>query len=92
MIEASLDEQGRITFSEAARTQLRLLPGMTFVVEPDEAGGVRLEPQPEQPQLIEKDGVWVVRGELTEDITDIVKHDRELRLAHPRITMRSSSV
>ncbi len=82
IVEVSLDEHGRIVFSETARSQLGLLPGMTFVVAPEASGGVRLEPQPEQPHLVEIDGILVVRGELTEDITDIVKRDRELRLAH----------
>jgi hypothetical protein len=62
VVEISLDEQGRLLFSEAVRSQLGRVPGMTFIVASEETGGVRLEPQPDPPTLVEKDGIWVVRG------------------------------
>ncbi len=80
VVEVSLDEQGRIVFSEVARNKLGLLPGMTFTVASEKSGGVRLEPQADQPLLIEKSGILVVSGKVMEDITDIVKRDREERI------------
>ena len=80
VIEISLDERGQILIPETVRSQLGLLPGMTFVVESEEKGGVRLRPQPEQPVLVNKDGIWIVRGEILTDMTDIVQRDRERRV------------
>ncbi len=81
VVEVTLDDRGRIVIPEAVRDQLGLQPGMTLVVETEEKGGVRLRPQPEQPVLINKDGIWVIQGEILEDLTDVVKRERERRIA-----------
>ena len=81
VVEVTLDDRGRIVIPEAVRDQLGLKPGMMLVVETEEKGGVRLRPQPEQPVLINKDGIWVIQGEILEDLTDVVKRERERRIA-----------
>lgn len=82
VVEISLDEQGRIIFPEAVRNKLGLQLGMTFVVAPEKSGGVRLEPQVDQPLLIDENGILVVAVKVMEDITDIVNRDREERIRH----------
>ncbi len=79
-VEVLLDDHGRILIPEALRDRLNLSVGMTFVVEKDAQGEVLLSPQTEPPILIDEDGILVATGELTGDVTDIVRHERNRRV------------
>ncbi len=79
-VEVLLDDQGRILIPEALRDRLNLSVGMTFVVEEDAQGEVLLSPQAEPPILIDENGILVATGELTGDVTDIVRHERDRRV------------
>ena len=81
LFEISLDELGHILIPEALRSRLGLTPGMTLVVEKGDNGGVRLRLQPELPMLVNKGGVWVVRGNPLGDLTDIVRRERDQRVS-----------
>jgi bifunctional DNA-binding transcriptional regulator/antitoxin component of YhaV-PrlF toxin-antitoxin module len=80
IFEVSLDELGRILISEAIRSRLGLLPGMMLVVEKGDNGSVRLRLQPEQPVLIDKGGILVVRAKALSDLNDIVRQERDRRV------------
>jgi len=74
-----LDKHGRIRLPKSVRAQLGLLPGDEVVVELAEVG-VILTPVPREPELINKRGLLVVRGELIGDIENLTERDREERI------------
>jgi hypothetical protein len=45
-------------------------------------GRIVLEPLPEDPELIEKDGLLVVRPRITGNIVNWVQQDRDDRITH----------
>ncbi len=77
VIEVELDELNRIVISPDLRRRLGLAPGMTLIVEEEGSGRVALHIQPEPALLIDKGGVLVATGELVDDITDIVREERD---------------
>ncbi len=79
-IQLSLDDLGRILIPDALRSRLGLKPGMTLVVEDAEQGGVQLRVESEASALVEKNGLLVFRGEITGDVKDIVRQERESRV------------
>ena len=81
LVELAVDEKGRIWIPRTLQTRLGLELGMTLVVEEGDSGGVRLRPGPELVTLIDKDGILVVRAEPAADLTDVVRHERDLRIA-----------
>lgn len=81
VVEVLVDDAGRIVIPAALQAQLGLSPGMTLVVESGENGGVRLRPQSESPILVDKGGVWVVRAEPLDDLTDAVEREHERRVS-----------
>ena len=76
-----VDALGRVTLAPELLSALRLSPGTTLVLELEE-GRIVLEPLPENPELIEKDGLLVVRPRITGNIANWVQQDRDERLAH----------
>jgi bifunctional DNA-binding transcriptional regulator/antitoxin component of YhaV-PrlF toxin-antitoxin module len=76
-----IDAQGRVCLAPELLSALQLAPGTTLVLELKE-GRIILEPLPEEPELIEKDGLLVVRPRLTGNILDWVQQDRDERIAH----------
>jgi len=76
-----IDAQGRVSLAPELLSALQLTPGTTLMLELKE-GRIVLEPLPEDPELIEKDGLLVVRPRLTGNISDWVQQDRDERLAH----------
>lgn len=80
VIEVSLDDLGRILIPAQLRGRLGLSPGMTLIVEKGEKDGVRLRPQSESPELIEKEGVLVVRAEPLGDLANITRRERDRRV------------
>jgi bifunctional DNA-binding transcriptional regulator/antitoxin component of YhaV-PrlF toxin-antitoxin module len=81
--QTKIDESGRIALPEKIISDLRLIPGTEFVVE-ERNGKVTLIPiekEKEETLLVEKDGILVLRAQISEDITDMVKRDREARIS-----------
>jgi AbrB family looped-hinge helix DNA binding protein len=82
-VEVEVDEQGRIAVPTVVRDRLALKPGMTLVVEQELPDRTYLRVRDDdEPQLVEKNGIWVIEGELTEDIGDPVRKDRDERVRH----------
>lgn len=80
VIEVSLDDLGRILIPAELRGRLGLSPGMTLIVEKGEKDGVRLRPQSESPELVEKEGVLVVRAEPLGDLANVIRRERDRRV------------
>lgn len=88
-IEVVLDEEGRLALPETLRSRLDLAPGMTLVVE-REAGGetylrVQKSAEAEAARFVEKEGVLVVRGELSGDADNVAREERDRRVEDPRL-------
>lgn len=81
VIELFLDESGHILIPKALRSRLNLSPGMTLVVEEDEEEGMYLRPDVETLELVDKEGILVVRtAQILDNLTDVVRQEREQRL------------
>ena len=80
-IEVSVDAQGCIMIPSEIQHRLGLAPGMTLVVEEREKGEICLRVQKEFPELVDKEGVLVVRAEATGDLTKAVEHEHGRRLS-----------
>jgi len=77
---AEIDEMGRVKIAPELLSSLHLSPGATLLLEAT-GGRIMLEPIPEEPELIEKDGLLVVRPRITGNITNSVQRDREERIS-----------
>jgi len=75
-----VDEQGRVSLAPELLSALQLSPGATLMLELKK-GRIVLEPLPEEPELIEKDGLLVVRPRITGNIANWVQQDRDERIA-----------
>lgn len=80
-IEVTIDNHGGIMLPRELKNRLGLLPGMTMVVEQDDAEGVCLRVQAESPQLVDKQGIIVIRAESSEDLTNVIRSTRDQRLS-----------
>lgn len=81
IVEVSVDNQGRIKIPEEVRKRLGLSPGTRLIVEEGERGEIRLHVPEAPPQLVEKEGVLVVRATATGDLKDAVRRERDQRLS-----------
>lgn len=75
-IQVIVDDQGRIIIPSAIRKQLGLSQGMTLVVEEGEEDKLCLRIQEESPDVVDKQGVLVVKAEPLEDLTHITQRER----------------
>lgn len=80
-IEVSVDSQGCITIPAEIQYRLGLFPGMTLIVEEGEKGTICLRVQKEFPELVEKQGVLVVKSEAVGDLAAAVRCERDRRLS-----------
>jgi bifunctional DNA-binding transcriptional regulator/antitoxin component of YhaV-PrlF toxin-antitoxin module len=80
-IEVSLDNHGGIVLPQELKNRLGLSPGMTMIVEEDDEEGVCLRVQTESPELVDKQGIIVVRAESSEDLTNVTRREREHRVS-----------
>lgn len=80
-IEVSIDNQGGILLPQELKNRLGLSPGMTMLVEEDDQERVCLRVRTGSPELVDKQGIIVVRAEASEDLTNIIKHERDHRLS-----------
>jgi AbrB family looped-hinge helix DNA binding protein len=79
--EVTVDSKGCIMIPVEIQHRLGLAPGMTLVVEEREKGEICLRVQKELPELVDKEGVLVVRAEATGDLTQPVEHEHGRRLS-----------
>ncbi|MGE5310524.1 MAG: AbrB/MazE/SpoVT family DNA-binding domain-containing protein [Nitrospirota bacterium] len=76
-METNLDRFGRVIIPKKVRDKLGLRPGAVLEVH-QQGEGVLLKPLQEEPRLLERDGVLVVRGKASGDLTESVQiHRRE---------------
>ena len=80
-IEVSIDNRGGILLPREVKNRLGLLPGMTMVVEEDDEERVCLRVRTESPELVDKQGVIVVRAESSEDLTNVTRRARDRRIS-----------
>jgi bifunctional DNA-binding transcriptional regulator/antitoxin component of YhaV-PrlF toxin-antitoxin module len=80
-IEVSIDNHGGILLPQELKNRLGLLPGMTMVVEEDDEERVCLRVRTEGPELIDKQGIIVVRAESSEDLTNVTRRTRDRRVS-----------
>ena len=80
-IEVVLDDQGRLVLPALLQRQLGLRPGMTLVVERETADAAYLRVQPEQPRLVDRQGVLVVQAQPSGDLASAVQYERDQRVA-----------
>jgi len=80
--KTELDESGRIALPKKIISDLQLKPWTKFEVE-EHNGEVTLVPIDNEREtlLVEKDGILVLRAQLTEDMIDFVARDREERIS-----------
>ena len=81
LIEVSVDNQGCIMIPAEIQNRLGLSPGMVLVAEEREKGVMCLRIQKDVPELIDKQGVLVVRSEAVGDLSEAVEHEHGRRLA-----------
>lgn len=74
-----LDKKGRVTIAPELLSSLQLSPGTTLVLELNE-GRITLEPITEEPELVEKDGLLVVRPRISGNLKNCVQQNREERI------------
>jgi bifunctional DNA-binding transcriptional regulator/antitoxin component of YhaV-PrlF toxin-antitoxin module len=77
--KTELDEFGKISLPLEIISELQLKPGMKLVIEEID-GKISLEPILEEPELINKNGILVVRPQITGDIRNVVQRDRQERI------------
>ena len=80
-IEVSIDNQGGILLPPELKSRLHLSPGMTMIVEQDDQERLCLRVQAESPDLVDKQGIIVVRAESSEDLADVTRRERSRRVA-----------
>jgi AbrB family looped-hinge helix DNA binding protein len=81
LVEISVDNRGCIILPDEVRDRLGLTPGMTLTVEEDEKGAIGLRVQKELPEIVDKQGVLVVRSEAAGDVAEAVRRERGRRLS-----------
>jgi bifunctional DNA-binding transcriptional regulator/antitoxin component of YhaV-PrlF toxin-antitoxin module len=80
-IEVSIDNHGGILLPQELKNRLGLLPGMTMVVEEGDEERVCLRVRTESPELVDKQGIIVVRAESSEDLTNVTRRARDRRVS-----------
>jgi bifunctional DNA-binding transcriptional regulator/antitoxin component of YhaV-PrlF toxin-antitoxin module len=79
-VEVELDDHGRLVIPHALQAQLGLFSGATVVVEDETDDVAFVRVQPEQPRLIDKDGILVVQAQPVGDLLRSVDNEREGRI------------
>jgi bifunctional DNA-binding transcriptional regulator/antitoxin component of YhaV-PrlF toxin-antitoxin module len=79
-IEVSIDNQGGILLPPEMKSRLHLSPGMTMIVEEDDQERLCLRVQTESANLVDKQGIIVVRAESSEDLAGVTRRERDRRV------------
>ena len=80
-VTTALAEFGRVRIAPEFLSALQLSPGTALLSELRE-GRIVLEPLPEEPELVEEDGLLLVNSRFIGSIKDWVQEDRDARIAH----------
>jgi AbrB family looped-hinge helix DNA binding protein len=84
MIQVVLDQAGKVEIPAEIRQKLNLIAGAKLMVDSTDKGEITMTLSPEEPELVNVDGVWVVNTEIDEDIAknwlEIVNQNRERRI------------
>jgi bifunctional DNA-binding transcriptional regulator/antitoxin component of YhaV-PrlF toxin-antitoxin module len=81
LVELLIDETGCIRIPVDIQDRLGLEPGTFLVLEEADDGGIRLRARENLPILVDKDGILVVRAEPLAGFADMVRQDRDSRVA-----------
>ena len=74
-----MDEEGQIILPHEAISRLHLLPGLRLIIE-EKKSKIIIELENEETRLSKQDGILIVDGKLTGEITDIVQMSRAERI------------
>ena len=80
IFQIKIEKSGRISLPPEILSELHLVPGKTLLLE-EKNGKISLEPINEEPELIEKDGLLIVRPKITGDIVQSVQQNRVKRIS-----------
>ncbi|MGQ0529752.1 MAG: AbrB/MazE/SpoVT family DNA-binding domain-containing protein [Panacagrimonas sp.] len=85
VIPITVDASGRLVLPKAMRDELNLRPGTKLKAE-IVAGRIELTPEDDDCELVEKDGLWVIRSRSGRkfDAVAAIREDREDRIRHLR--------
>jgi len=79
--KSTIDKFGRVVIPKRIRNNLGLYPNVELdIVEDMES--ITIHPISEEPLIVNKGGVLVVRAKLTESVEDFVGKDRRDRVKH----------
>jgi AbrB family looped-hinge helix DNA binding protein len=81
LIKVTVDNQGCIIIPPEIQDRLGLSPGMVLVVEERDKGELCLRVRQELPEIVDKQGVLVVRAKAVGDLADVVRNERDRRLS-----------
>ena len=76
----SIDKNGRVHLPAEILKALHLGAEDSVVIAAEE-GKITLQPLSEDPKVIEKDGLLVIRPQITGELADVVQHNREARIS-----------
>jgi len=79
--KSKIDKFGRIVIPKKIRNNLGLYPNMELDII-EGMGSVIIHPKSEEPFIVNKDDVLVVRAKLTGSVEDFIGKDRRGRVKH----------
>ena len=79
--KSKIDKFGRVVIPKRIRNNLGLYPNMELDII-EGMGSVTIHPKPEEPFIVNKGGVLVVRAKLTGSVEDFIGKDRRDRVKH----------
>jgi len=79
-IQTSIDNQGRIVIPSSYGNKLGLSKGMKLIVEEVENNQFCLRIQKEEPILVDKQGILVVKSEAKTELIEIIQRERDRRI------------
>ncbi|MBC7333536.1 MAG: AbrB/MazE/SpoVT family DNA-binding domain-containing protein [Actinobacteria bacterium] len=74
-----IDKFGHIVIPKKIRNSLGLSPNIEIEIEED-ADTIVINPKSEEPLIVNKEGVLVIKGELTESAEDFLERNRTNRI------------
>lgn len=77
--EVTLDKAGRVLIPPQLRKRLGWETGTKLVVE-EAQGRLAIRPVLDAPNIVNKEGVLVIRGDVDVDWANLIQNDREERL------------